>query len=551
MEKNIERYRSRIVIMGLFVFLVHGGKLYNGAIGIDTEDIIRLGEDFYPGWQQSGRQGLVLLKRLLGTVVFNPYFAGLLTVLLLAAAASLFLLLWDWEWENSAPAGILPVWGWLLPGFLWVSHPVLTEQLYFSLQSLEICGGFLLTAAALYFSMRGICEKRAVYIAAGFFLLLLTFSMYQVFVVLYVFGVLSMLVLRFAGALLKQDGGQNAVEFGDAGGEEAVKSGCVRGEEARRKQGGKETEAGKLWRTAFAHGGLFLSAFGVNMVMTHVFFADRSAYLTGQIQWGHMTWKEGLLRILDHGFRVCTGWNSLYYSIGFGLLALAALWLGGRLVWRSARRRPGTGILWLLMLAALCSTPFWMTFLCGGAPVVRSQLVLPAVTGFLAYFVFRLRGTQGEENRWAGGLLVPALFIVVWGQVQTTMRLYYTDECRYEQDAALGRELITQIERLDDVSGTGLAVVGSHSFSPNNACVTGETIGRSFFDYDTQVQPECYWSTRRVVGFLHTLGYDIGHASKENCQKAVEESLIRPSWPQEGSVWRMGDTVVVKLSDCS
>ena len=560
MKRYLAEYRGLMAALGVFVVMVHGSKLSSGIIGIDTEDIIRLQGDFYTGWQQSGRQGLVLLKRLLGTFDFNPYFAGGMTLVLLWAAVLAFLSLWESVWkeasqrQGAAQRQESAAWGKVVGGFLWISHPVLTEQLYFSLQSVEICMGLLLTALALHLARRGIQKRHKGYIAGCFLLLLLILSLYQIFAVVYVFGVLSMLALQFFGGIVRD----------------------------------KRVGYTEIWKAVLSHGGLFLAAFSVNMVITGLFFNAGAAYLSGQIQWGRVSIKEGFLRILDHGFRVCTGYRSLYYNAGFGLLALAVACLAVRKVWK--HRRDLYGLLWLLMVAALLSTPFWMTFLCAGAPVVRSQLVLPAVTCFMAYLADRLgdvTSQMGDMTRQLGavtrrlgdvthqlgavthrlvgnrgrfgtrkavvknGIVMAAVLvsaIVILCQVQTTLRLYYTDACRYEQDAALGRDIINAADNIG--SADGLVVIGSRPFSPNNACVVGETIGHSFFDFDTGVEPQCYWSTRRVVGFLHTLGYHIGHAPSEVCLAAVRDSAGKPDFPQEGSVWRMGDVVVVKLSDC-
>ena len=526
MKKYLAEYRGLMISLGVFVVMVHGSKLGSGIVGIDTEDIIRLQGDFYTGWMQSGRQGLVLIKRLLGTFDFNPYFAGGMTLALLWAAVLAFLSLWDSVWkeasqrqgtsqrQNVSPKQESAAWGKVVGGFVWISHPVLTEQLYFSLQSVEICMGLLFTALALHLARRGIQKRHKGYIASCFLLLLLILSLYQIFVVVYVFGVLSMLVLEFAGGLARDE-----------------KSGCA-----------------QIWKSVLSHGGLFLAAFSVNMVITGLFFNAGAAYLSGQIQWGRISIKEGFLRILDHGFKVCTGFHSLYFNAGFGLLALAVVCLAVRKVWK--HRRDLYGLLWLLMTAALLSTPFWMTFLCAGAPVVRSQLVLPAVTCFMAYLVDRMGdGTRkAVAKNWMVMAAVLVSAIVILCQVQTTLRLYYTDACRYEQDAVLGREIIYAADNIG--SGDSLVVIGSRPFSPNNACVVGETVGHSFFDFDTGVEPQCYWSTRRAVGFLHILGYNIGHASREACLDAVADSAGKPVFPQEGSVWRMGDVVVVKLSDC-
>lgn len=509
------KYSSRIVIMGLFVFLVHGAKLHSNVIGIDTEDIIRLQEDFYPGWLQSGRQGLVLLKMLLGTYDFNPYFAGMMTVLLLLAVPGAFLLLWD---QKAGFTGDNPgmVCAWLACGCLWVSHPALTEQLYFSLQSLEICAGMLLTALALYLTGRGNRKKAWFWMLAGA-LLVLTFSMYQIFVVMYIFGAVSVLLLQYQRSL--QESVRDAL---------SVRS---------------------MMLGVCPYAGTFLAAFGVNCWITGRFFSERISYVSGQIQWGCIPLRENILRIGKHGLSVCTGWASLHYNAAFGLLCAGAVAVAVLFVRKYCRGRKGVGCVWLLLVLALLSMPFWMTFLCGGAPVIRSQLVLPAVTGFLAYFCIqtciRMKGKR-PVFLW---IFCGISLLGIWIQSQVTLRLYYTDSCRYEQDAALGRELIT---KLKEVSGEGrypLVIVGSRPFEPNNACVMGEIIGYSFFDYDLSVEPEGFWNSRRVVGLLHTLGYRINHASREDTARALEDSVGMPVWPGEGSVRLINDVIVVKLSD--
>lgn len=119
-------------MLGLFAVLIHSAKLNSNIIGIDTESMIHQGTNFYDGWLNTGRQGLVLLKFLLGNSLFQPYFAGMLTVLLFAAAVGAFCLVWDKAGGWSGGAG-KSLWMWGLAGFLWISHPVMTEQFYFSL----------------------------------------------------------------------------------------------------------------------------------------------------------------------------------------------------------------------------------------------------------------------------------------------------------------------------------------------------------------------------------------------------------------------------------
>ncbi len=54
-KEYLEKYRSRILLTGLFVFLLHGANLNSDIIGIDTEDLLHLQGDFFGGWLRTGR----------------------------------------------------------------------------------------------------------------------------------------------------------------------------------------------------------------------------------------------------------------------------------------------------------------------------------------------------------------------------------------------------------------------------------------------------------------------------------------------------------------
>ncbi len=525
MKKYLEKYYSRIILMGLFVFLIHGAKLHSGIIGIDTEDIIHLQGDFYGGWLNTGRQGLYFLKWLTNSLSFQPYMAGLCTLLFMTAAVSSLFLLWDKMLWEKADLGQRKTgtWAWAAGGLFLISHPVITEQFYFTLQSAEICIGFLLTAAALYL-MAAYREKGKLWRAViSCLLLLLTFSIYQAFVAVFIFGTITVLLLEGIAGLQK---------------EETVT--------------GKELLGGLIPYVV-----VFLTAFFINTIITKLFFSV-SDYLGGQILWGKFDIMDNFRAIAGHIVKVLTGYESVHNHFSFGLLCLAATCLVLVICVRFGKRqkKKGSVIVVLFYLAALFVSPFLMTLVCGGAPVIRSQLVLPLITGFLAYLVISLLtvlmdGTEAEQTalQKTAGLCVAVLCILgIWSQTATTMSLYYTDEMRYEQDEALGRELIMEIDRIREEQELPVAVVGRKPFSGNNACVIGEIIGKSFFDHDVEVEPPYYWSTRRILGFLHVLGTDYPQADRSRFADAVNYSADMPVWPAEGSVQIYDGMIVVKLS---
>lgn len=520
MKEYLSRYKYHAIWAGIFVFLVHGAKLNSNSIGIDTEDLIHLGKPFYDGWINTGRQGLVLLKYLTGSVEYNPYFAGLMTLVMLTAAVTAFVVLWD---GVKGLTGSVNNWAGIGCMFLWIAHPVLVEQFYFTLQGAEIGMGMLLTALALGMIHKGIRAsggKRVCLLGCSGLLLLVTFSVYQIFVVMFIFGAVTLLLLD---SLSEDD-----------------------------KPEGKKPLIGVVG-DVFPYAGVFLTAFACNSVITGLFFSE-SDYLSNQIQWGQLSVRDCVYHIAIHVRDVLTGQNSIFYSWVFGCLCVVGLVAVTLLV-------KHCGLALLFYYVALMTTPFLMTVVCADVPAIRSQLILPAMTGFVFYLDILMMQKLGSMNasniaqkkgkvRSVPVAVLAVLCVVgVMSEMQISMRLYYTDACRYAEDEALGRALIEQLEPLIGDDDTPVVVLGNHKFQGNNACVEGEIIGKSVFDHDMDEEPRYYWSTRRVIGFLHTLGYDCEQLPDRNIPYAVAFAEDMGAWPDKHSVEHAGDMVIIKLSE--
>lgn len=528
MKEYSTAYRIRLALIGLIVFLVHGAKLYSDVIGIDTEDIIHLQDDFYGGWLHTGRQGLIFMKYLLGNSRFNPYFTSIITLLMFMISVSAFFFMWDRMGGNLTGGQAVSVsdehreasdlWAWGLGGFLWISHPIFAEQFYFSLQSLEICISLLLTAISLYLSYRWAEGRRPALAAVTIVLLLLTFSSYQVFVVLYIFGTVTVLFL------------QALRDIADS----------------------RELSGIILFKRVIPYCILFLTAFVLNMLITRLFFST-SDYLQSQIIWGKADVIDCIRVIIGHVIAVFIGNGSIFYHWGVGVLALFDMVLLIRFLRRYAEGRKAVMGMTVFYYLALFAAPFMMTVLLGHPPVIRSQLVLPVFTGYMAYLgIWFLRREPTISRFQKAAFIIIAAICLITGirQTKVTESLYYTDQCRYEQDAALGRALI---ERIGQVNGgedsLPVVVVGTREFTGNYSCVRGEIIGRSFFCHDAEVSPQFYWSTRRVLGFLHCLGADYNQVPQERMWEAVEYSKDMPVWPSENSVQEKNGMIIVKLGE--
>ena len=143
--KDIQKKCSLWIVVFLLAVFSHGTMLLGGSIGIDTEDIIALQSAFYEGWLSVGRQGLVFLKWLFGTSIFNPQLAGVMTLLFLTVACMFWTSLFSCISGKSSPLATF-----IFSALLLVS-PMITEQVYFKLQSMEVTFGFCLMAVSLFF----------------------------------------------------------------------------------------------------------------------------------------------------------------------------------------------------------------------------------------------------------------------------------------------------------------------------------------------------------------------------------------------------------------
>ena len=514
--REIFNYRYHIGALYVLTFLLHYPKLNAAVIGIDTESLIRDGWAVYEGWLHTGRQGLVFLKEIFGIETFNPYFAAAMTLLTIPAAVSAFFILWDRARGERSGIGV-----WIFGGLFWIAHPILTEQIYFSLQSFEVVLAMLLTAAALACAMVWV-ENRKHWWCFGVSaaLLLLTFSVYQVMVAFYIFGVVSVLFLQTTRAVA----GDGEFRFSD------------------------------LLRRIGWHLCVFLTAFIINSAVTALFFSE-SSYLSQQVSWGKMAVGMSVYGILRHIGQVLLG-TSQFYSTFYGVFVLCSLLLIVADIRKHKEKNRSCRISLGLMWVALQTTPFLMTIVQGGEPVPRSQLVLPAAMAMQVFQIFLLiRDLRIPARKMRRAVCLAAAAVCLCGGIRSasiTWGFYYADQMRYEQDEALGRAVIDRIRQVcgEDDGDLPIVVVGNRPTEKNGSILRGQMIGEaSFFCWDTTAEPVPFYSTNRILGFLYTLGADYAPAPPERMGEAMEESAGMPVWPAEESVQIKNGMVIVKLSE--
>lgn len=499
--KDIQKKCSLWIVVFLLAVFSHGTMLLSGSIGIDTEDIIALQDAFYEGWLSVGRQGLVFLKWLFGTSIFNPQLAGVMTLLFLTAACIFWTGLFSCISGKSSQSAAF-----VFAALLLVS-PLITEQVYFKLQSMEVTFGFCLMAVSLLFvywaAITEVRRKKYLFLLGSVLLNIILFSLYQVMVPLFLFGASACFFLY---CFFRTDASVEIMK-----------------------------KLGILYLAAFFAG------FVLNQILTAVCFSAGSGYLTAQVRWFTQSIPDCLLNICRHVKAVLLG-EGIYYSKFY---PLGCLFLTGIVLYRGkGRKNKAVFVGSVLSLLMTIAAPFYMTVLCAGEPVRRSQMVMPFALAFVAYVL--VLQTSGNKRT----VLLILCVMTGYMQLSNTMRLNYTDSVRYESDVRTAYALMEDLNQLgEDAHVYPIIFIGKRPAELNNSCVIGETIGSSFFEQDAEVEPRGFYSTRRIIHFMHVLGGEYHRGNEEQVLNAAEYGRHMEVWPMEGSIALQDECIIVKLSD--
>ena len=167
--------------------------------------------------------------------------------------------------------------------------------------------------------------------------------------------------------------------------------------------------------------------------------------------------------------------------------------------------------------------------------------------------IWKIKREKAEKGKARKVTLITVVAIsifTVWQEADVTCRLYYTDAVRYQEDLQLAGHLEYDIARFTgDCNYDGTVVfVGKRNATGNCASIRGDVMGQSLFAWDTDVEPKNYWSSGRIVGFMHCQGANYKAPNVEQVEKAVKYAKNMKCYPADGSIGMYSDVVVVKLS---
>ena len=132
-----------------------------------------------------------------------------------------------------------------------------------------------------------------------------------------------------------------------------------------------------------------------------------------------------------------------------------------------------------------------------------------------------------------------------------TIQLFQTAREAYRNDVLAANRMYPEICRIADRPDMEQCVVvftGGMDSGLQGPAVLGELAGRSFF---VAVAHTAGGVSARAGGLFQILGMDL-QVQPENLEQyhqAIQFMKDAPDWPAQGSIRKMGDVVVVRLSE--
>ena len=483
-----------IILTWFFILFAYGIKLFFYSISIDTEAIINNYDNLLNSWLSIGRFGLIITKKILHLVPFNPYAANFLMLCSMFLFSIFLSFLFDYlTFQKSAKSKLT----FILP-CLFITAPWFAEQFNFTLQGFEVAFSIFLTLITSFLITKWIIDsKNIIHLILGIILMVWTFASYQAIVFLYISVSLACyFFLYFINSREKLN--LNTTFFRVA----PIK-----------------------YLLTFVCGYAIYYVF--NKLIAIKLGADK--YLDYMISWGKGNNLGCIREILDY----------ILHSKSYLIVSLVILFYSAINLFSKNKNK----ILFLLSSIALVLSPFFLAFYLGHALPPRSQFSLQFVYAFCIYILAWLLKDKKIIKYFALALIIALSFT----RAYRVSNLMYTDYMKYQSEVTLANKISERIDmlNLDDKFKYPVVFVGKlHPLSTPNES-REDVIGFSFFEWDYNTP---HGSNYRILGFMKTIGYEFRAPTVDEIEKGKNLAEDMNCWPNANSVQFREDIILVKLS---
>ena len=521
-----KQYGMLLLVSLAAAALCYGFLVFSGTIRIDTEELMN-----HPGsklgWLSIGRFGLAFLKDMLGLQTHHMVWSGLLFFLFFWLGGNL-LTFGIYHFSGGKPYSY---WIFLL---LYSTSNIWSYQVYFSVQQAEVACAMLLLVLAAFLSVQAVFEKKGAAciwrFLVSFVLLVLGLGAYQALAVYYIAACL----IFFLVWIMRETGSK------------------------------QEERCGRLLLRCLGFVLFFVCAYAAYAVIADTWFMAGADYMNEQSGWGRYPVTDCIKNVLRTAKNLLFAVGPRNFSFYPAAVLFTAVWLVRMFAGVYGRQGGRRFVLWLLALAALLASPLFMTLYMGEMLVTRAQFALPLAAAFLGMYAIdglseccksgekaAVRQRAACFGVWARRLGIVCVSVVLLGQCTYDLRLAYTDQVRFEDDAAKTEQLLTLLAEAN--GGTlpiqPIAFVGYQQAELPKWCRRTEMYGWSFYEWDYDSKRPA-GATHRITGFIQAYtGVVLEEAvTEEQLLAAAQMAQPLSDFPADGCIAVTDELVVVRLS---
>lgn len=268
-----------------------------------------------------------------------------------------------------------------------------------------------------------------------------------------------------------------------------------------------------------------------------------TSYISDQMIWGTVPFSQGVKNIADHILNALTG-QGFYYSASFGIAVILAFIL---LIVRG-KRKEKEYYLYVLATVVFLLTPFFMTFLMGQEPKMRTQLGQGFVAGFyFQYGASGFRKRRSKVKRFLTAVVLMLSLLLGFQQSTKLADMFYTEYIQYREDENLALKISNRIDMLNlgESPQEPVVFIGARSPQLNRSGIREmENLGHSFFEWSFTTG----YGSFIIRNFMASLGYVYQSPTEEQIKIAEEAAFNMGIWPASDSVQVTDGVIIVRLS---
>jgi hypothetical protein len=263
----------------------------------------------------------------------------------------------------------------------------------------------------------------------------------------------------------------------------------------------------------------YLANLGIGKLFLKYFALTHYEYLDKMFRWKTVGIKDGLKSLWNYFLLFSVGKSkitTIHYFLPAVLTFLSlVIYLAVKKINKHQR------LFFILAGFAIPLCALIIPILGAGYAPWRSMWTVPFATAIMLFFP-----TVYFRKVFAKIVMIVAMLCALY-QAQVTSGMYYSDHLRFQDDTFLAHELNKLIVPLEDDAKTiPVAIIGKHRTAKDfhKNYIEGELVGRSFFGFPGSYQS----ATGDGLAFMHQIGMDYTYANSEQLEAALKELQTNP-----------------------